>query len=178
MNNTELKIFTMYYINEHDDLSKEEKLALMEWVKDATPDQVGYLLLTGEVKEKLTEEDMDLLNDKYSILESWQSQWMSTAQQQDLAAGSIVATVYALAAIKAGFMAYKRFFSQAAKACAGRSGVEKTSCMNQFKTKALQAQIKVLQSAMGGCSKSKDPVKCKAKLQNKINKIKAKMGQL
>ena len=38
MNNSELKIFTMFYIDEHDDLLGEEKIALMEWVKDATPD--------------------------------------------------------------------------------------------------------------------------------------------
>lgn len=44
----ELKEFTLFYILEHDSLTKKEKLQLAEFVKGANEDQVNYLLATGE----------------------------------------------------------------------------------------------------------------------------------
>ena len=57
MDNTELKIFTFHYINEHD-LSKDQKIALMKWVKEAHVLDVKYLLATGEIKEGVTPEEL------------------------------------------------------------------------------------------------------------------------
>lgn len=68
MDNTKLKIFTIHYVNEHD-LVKEDKLGLMEWVKDADMDQVKHLLLTGEVKDKLVQEDLDFIQENEKDLE-------------------------------------------------------------------------------------------------------------
>ena len=78
----------------------------------------------------------------------------------------------------AGVKAYKRFLSKAARACSGKSGLEKTSCMNKFKKQAQAAKIKELQSGMSKCAKTKDPARCKSKLQGKINKEKSSMGAL
>lgn len=103
------------------------------------------------------------------------------AHQQGLAqgAGAALATAAVLAAaIAGGVAAYKRFFSKAAKACKGKSGNEKTSCMNKFKRQAQQAKVSAMVSAKSKCAKSKDPSSCKIKLDKKIAKEKAKMGDL
>ena len=84
------------------------------------------------------------------------------------------AAAVAAAAIYAGYKIYKRFFSQAAKSCSGKSGAEKTVCMNNYKKQAIQKQITAIQSAAAKCSKSKDPAKCKAAINKKIASLKSK----
>jgi len=81
-------------------------------------------------------------------------------------------------AIYAGYKIYKRFFSQAAKACAGKSGKEKTACMNKYKKTALMKQASAIQSGVSKCAKSKDPAKCKAALSKKVASIKAKAAKI
>jgi hypothetical protein len=81
-------------------------------------------------------------------------------------------------AIYAGYKIYKRFFSQAAKACGGQSGSAKTACMNKYKKQALMKQVAGIQSAAGACSKSKDPAKCKAAIATKVSALKAKASKI
>ena len=180
MNNTQLKIFTMCYINEHDDLLKEEKIALMEWVKDASTDQVNYLLATGEVVDEMTQEHIDRLNEDLASLLPLGKQiryFFETGRLSgDLKAIGI--GILVAAAAGAGMLAYKKIFSASAKACAGREGNEKTSCIEQYKQKAQKAKMDMLKKGLAQCAKSKNPGKCKAKMMEKINKEKAKMGQL
>ena len=70
---------------------------------------------------------------------------------------------------------YQRFFSQAARACSGKSWGEKTRCMKAYRIKALQAQIKQIQRGVGSCTKSKDPAKCKATIQQRVEKLKGQI---
>jgi hypothetical protein len=88
--------------------------------------------------------------------------------------GAVLAALLLYGAAKT----YKRFFSQAAKACKGKSGREKTICMNNYRIKALRAQLADIKRARTSCSKSKDPGKCGKitgaqikKIENKIQKI-------
>jgi hypothetical protein len=81
-------------------------------------------------------------------------------------------------AIYAGAKIYKRFFSQAAKACAGQSGSAKTMCMNKYKKQAIMKQAAAIQSASGTCAKSKNPEKCKAGVATKVQSLKAKAAQI
>lgn len=100
----------------------------------------------------------------------------AAGQAKDLAVAnpSIAAGAAAIAAIAASVVIYKKFFSQAARACKGKSGPDKKNCVNSFKAKGLQAaKAKV----MSGMSKCKDP-KCKAKLQSKAQGFDAKIGAL
>lgn len=174
----DLKIFALEYVKIHDDLLKEQKLAIGKFIMEASDDQVKYMLLSGEVKDKLTEDDKKLVESDGAILDSMQSQWMSTSAQQDLAASGASAAIWSMIAIKAAHVAYKRFLSQAAKACKGMSGLDKTNCMSKFKKKAQAAKVQSLQSGLSKCSKDKNPAKCKAKVQKALNKEKAKMGAL
>jgi len=81
-------------------------------------------------------------------------------------------------AFYAGAKIYKRFFSQAAKACAGQSGAAKTACMNKYKKQAIMKQAAAIQSASNTCAKSKDPAKCKAAVGKKVSALKAKAAKL
>ena len=174
MNTTDLKIFAMYYVMEHDNLLKEEKIAVMEFIKDNSEDHVKHLLLTGEVKYELVKEDLDFI--KEGITDNWPN--VVSARNYGRVHGALAAVLVAAAAFAAA-KAYKRYFTKAGKTCAGKKGIEKKKCIMQVKQKAQQEKLKQLQSALSsGCPKSKDPASCKQKLQSKISKEKAKMGML
>lgn len=87
--------------------------------------------------------------------------------------GMVGATVAAAAALTAGVMAYRRFFSKAAKAC--KNAPDRAACLQQYKIKAKQAQISALNAGKAKCAKSKKPDQCKAKIDAKIASIKSKM---
>ena len=81
-------------------------------------------------------------------------------------------------AIYAGAKVYKRFFSQAAKACGGQSGAAKTQCMGKYKKQAIMKQASAIQSASGSCAKSGNPEKCKAGIAKKVQSLKAKAARI
>ena len=81
-------------------------------------------------------------------------------------------------AIYAGAKVYKRFFSQAAKACGGMKGAAKTQCMGKYKKQAIMKQAAAIQSASGSCAKSKSPEKCKAGIAKKVQSLKAKAASI
>jgi len=87
--------------------------------------------------------------------------------------GMVGAAVAAAAALTAGVMAYRRFFSKAAQAC--KSSPDRAACMGQYKVKAKQAQISALNAGKAKCRKSKNAAGCAAKIDNKIASLKSKM---
>jgi hypothetical protein len=87
--------------------------------------------------------------------------------------GMVGAAVAAAAALTAGVMAYRRFFSKAAKAC--KTSPDRAQCLAQYKMKAKQAQISALNAGKAKCAKTSKPEQCKAKIDGKINTLKAKM---
>jgi ElaB/YqjD/DUF883 family membrane-anchored ribosome-binding protein len=95
-------------------------------------------------------------------------QALQYAQQNPGQAAAIAAG--GAAAITAGVLAYKRFFSKAARACSGMSGAQKTQCMGKYKVQAKKAEIATLNSKKGSC---KGNPKCIAKIQARIQKAQA-----
>lgn len=78
-----------------------------------------------------------------------------------------------------GYISYKfyqNYLSKAAKEC--KDSPDKSECMRQYKIKAVNAQIQKLNGSIRQCEKSKNPDKCKLSLQNKINKLRNKMGKI
>lgn len=80
--------------------------------------------------------------------------------------------------IYGGTKIYKRFLSQAARACKGKSGAEKSACMAKAKADALKKQIADIQSGSAVCAKSKNPEACRAGVNKKIEKLKAKAAKM
>jgi hypothetical protein len=104
----------------------------------------------------------------------------AVGQAKQLAADNPEAAAYAAMAgfvaanIAAGVVIYKKFFSQAAKACRGKKGPDKKNCVKSFKIKGLMAAKAKISS---GIAKCKDP-KCKAKLQAKVQSFDAKISAM
>ncbi len=94
------------------------------------------------------------------------------------AAKGLGAVALATAAIYAGVKAYQRFLSQAARACSGFSGSAKTQCMQKYKANGLRAQITATSAGMNKCSQAKNPEKCRAAIQNRVTKLKAKLAKM
>jgi len=88
--------------------------------------------------------------------------------------GLAAAAILTYASIKT----YKRFLSQAAKACKGKSGKEKTACMKAYRVKGLKAQITDLSRGLTGCAKTKDPAKCSKSVTNKLTSLKKKLAKI
>lgn len=88
--------------------------------------------------------------------------WATSPAGQGLG-GAALAALVAFGAVKA----YKRFFSAAAKQCAGQSGQAKTACMAKAKASAKAKKAAFIQAGSGACAKSKNPEKCKAALRKK-----------
>jgi len=93
--------------------------------------------------------------------------------EMKLGAGLIVAVL-----LYASYKLYKNFLSKAARACKGKSGADKKICMNMFKIKALQTQIRDLQQASKTCSSTSNIAKCKKLLSKKIDKLNKKIENL
>ena len=76
---------------------------------------------------------------------------------------------------KIAFDLYQKYYSKFARQCKGLPPNEKTICMLHAKSKAKNAEISKLKSAMSKCAKAKNPDKCKSVLQNKVNQASATM---
>jgi len=88
--------------------------------------------------------------------------------------GAAMAALIGYAAVKT----YKRFFSQAAKACAKLPTAGKTACMAKYKKQAIMKQAADLQKGASICSRVKNPEKCKAGVAKKLASLKAKAGNI
>ena len=180
----ELKIFALEYIKLHDDLLKEEKLALGDFVMEASDEQVKFMLMTGEVKDKLTEEDLSFIKEGGDVVlynPTWGQLGRMFTKGQNYETGiqaGIKGTLLAAAVAAIALKAYKEYLSKAARACKGKKGVDKKNCMSKFKKEAQKTKIANLQKGLTMCPKTKNPQTCKNKLQTKISKEKAKMGAL
>lgn len=187
MNLTEVKIMTFGHIISQETLTKQEKLQLLTFVKEASDIQLLTLLKTGRMKEEkeiFTERSVDW-SDIQKTLEKKSKETADKALQskegqklakdlgftpQGPSTGEYVAYgALAAAAIAAGVLAYSRFFSKAAKACKDKSGAEKTSCMKSYKAQAKQAEVGVLMSKLNSC---KGNPKCVNKIKARIQKTK------
>lgn len=93
-------------------------------------------------------------------------------------AGKAGAVALGAAAIYAGVKAYQRFMSQAARACGGQSGGAKTACMQKYKANALKGQIAATQRGASSCGQAKDPAKCKAAIDARVQKLKGKLAKV
>jgi hypothetical protein len=75
-----------------------------------------------------------------------------------------------------GAMAYKRFFSKAAKTCKGAP--DRRMCILRFKIKAKEAQAKTIKSKAGLCAKDANPANCKNKIMRKVQSLQSDIKML
>ena len=75
-------------------------------------------------------------------------------------------------------MTYKKQWSKAAKSCKGKVGKDKTLCITKYKLKASEMEMSAAKKVMSQCSKTKNPNKCKQKIQSEIKRIQKKIQKL
>ena len=198
---SDIQYFAAHYVMFKDNLTQNEKIQVIEWIKTSADDKIKSLLIRGdydyhqEAVEQFNEV-FHLLNETTSVgkilsmidsgnatsgelisnlvnlkYQGWHLG--AKAARQQMGAAAIAAVVLVIA-----YKAYKRFYSKAAKACAGKKGDIKTSCMNKFKREALKSQMITLQKGTAACRKTKDPNKCKNRIQTKLRSIKVKLGTI
>ena len=63
---------------------------------------------------------------------------------------------------------HRRYFSQASKKCAGKSGSDRSKCVLKNEIEIFKKAISVLKSNQGQCKKQKDPEKCISKIVNYV----------
>jgi hypothetical protein len=128
----------------------------------------GDLVAKGKV---LWHQAKEAGGDSVSAVSTWLNKVLAMAKANPEMAYGIGGTALAALVVFGAYQAYKRFFSKAAQACSGKKGAEKSACMTAYRTKAKQAQAKVLKMGMAACSKSKDPEKCKSAIRAKASKV-------
>ena len=63
---------------------------------------------------------------------------------------------------------YKDYFTKAARQCSGLPPKEKAICMLRAKMYATNVELQTLKGNLNKCNKSRDPQKCRLKVENKI----------
>ena len=171
----EMKIFAVYYINEQDNLTKQDKKILLDFVKKADKNQVLNLLQTGKMLHEANwaSEIPERAKGIFDFQKTTPDLARLTGNVEGIAIAAIIASI-----LSAAYIVYKRYLSKAAKACKSLKGIERKECLVKFERNAIQAKIASIAKGLPLCAKSKDPAKCKAKLQSKINAEKQKLGNI
>jgi gas vesicle protein len=178
-----LKILTFSYIAEHDRLTKDEKLQLGEFVKEANKDQVLNLLITGypqskSISEKFVKENEELVSEliepAFKLLRVGDHFVAHFTSGDVVAVGGIVLAA-ALTAAAAGL--YANYIDKFGKKCRDFAGFSdgQSWCLHKVRADAYNKQIKTLSSSVKECKKTKNPTKCVSKIKEKIIKLTKKM---
>jgi len=136
-----------------DDLSVKDKASVL-----AYRGKEGAKEIVGDVKNKINQ-----------IKQSASASEIANKIKSN--AVPIGGAVLGAALLFGAYKTYKRFFSKAARACSGKSGPEREVCITNFKKNATKAQINDLKRSLAGCKSSKNPQRCQASIQAKIQKL-------
>lgn len=163
-----LKVFAATYVKESD-IDFNDKLYLVNFIKEAEKDAVLSLLANG-TPDVITESEIpldhverwieSLVEDRvpaYGKGREWRPvgqpdpnyssnmdsayQMAKTAKEAGKGKGAAIA-IGAAAIAAAGALAYKRFFSKAAKACKGKP--DRSACVAKYKAGAQKAKAAVI----------------------------------
>jgi hypothetical protein len=73
---------------------------------------------------------------------------------------------------------YIRNWSAAGRYCKGTTGTHRTACLRRYKIRIMKERLNDLVQKKLYCGKSKDPQKCKTKVDSKIKKLKERISVL
>lgn len=191
-----LKVYAATYVVESNS-SNENKLELLNFIKESDKDHILSLLSTGSMNlnenvgmlvetEYIIEDSIAAWNAKrvikkginkgdnpFRALHKGVDTYGKTKAVVDTAKGAAVGAVVGAAVGAAVELGLKMLSIR--KACKGKKGEEFNKCSRAWHNKRIGAQINLLQRGLSNCKGTKDPAKCKGKIQVKINKLKSKM---
>ena len=151
-------------------LSRSSKLQLLNFVEnEATEYQVMAFLLDGTIVQ-LDEQAENIVEDRFNCSEVGQ---IVTEMEPITAAAALTGTLLAKRAME---FVKRRYLDAAAKMCKGKSGKERTQCIEKIQNKKIDDTIAALKKAKAQCGKTKNPEKCAKKIDKDIayqQKVKA-----
>jgi len=80
-----------------------------------------------------------------------------------------------IAALAGSIFIYKRFFSKAAKACAGQKGDARINCVSKFKITGFEQSIRSLRKNRRFCGRNDKSATCRAKIDSRINSYQSRI---
>jgi hypothetical protein len=83
----------------------------------------------------------------------------------------VAVSLITAAAFAVGKSVYNKFYSNVAKACAGRDRDDKKRCIRDFKLKANYARLGALKKEMGKCNETNNVKKCRNNFLKHMRKI-------
>jgi len=139
-----LKVIAAYIIDESH-FSKYAKIQMLRFIEnDASESQLKVFITEGKI----------------------QSEGENISEIAPIAVALVIG-----AGLAVGKVAYNRFFSDVAKACAGRKQDDKRRCIRDFKLKASYAKLTALKREMGKCNQTNNVKKCRNTFIKHMNKI-------
>lgn len=143
-----------------------------------------------KVKDKLTGEVLDKVEDEIELklkkLSSWYYARKALLDQQRLKelgklnsqgkAGLIISGIGLASVISySAYKLYKEERSKSIQICLNKKGKQRIECIGMYTRKSLLKRLYFLKRSVQKCKYSKDPVRCKDKLDEEILKVEAKI---
>jgi len=160
----EYKIFAGNMIVESDN-TKELKIQLLNFVKDAAEPQVKNFILNGTVMENIKEKDITNINEQFEEVYVQEGVFKSIL-------GIILLT-------PGGWIVWRSIgaaMNQAKNKCGVLAiGSKRDICLTAVYMNAEKKRIALLQKESGNCKQSKNPEKCMKKIKDVIAKSQKKI---
>ena len=117
---------------------------------------------------------------QHRITDTWHKDYSVELSQLSkdilMKAGVVSGTILGLLIIRFAFKIYKKYFTERGKICRKLKGTQLVNCESRVKIEGLNSAIQKMQALKSSqCPKSKDPDKCKKKIDNKIDSYKNKI---
>jgi len=139
-----LKVVAAYIVDEST-LSKYAKIQMLRFIEnDASEAQLKVFITEGKIR----------------------SESENISEIAPIAAALVIG-----AGLAVGKAVYNKFYSDVAKACAGRKQDDKRRCIRDFKLKASYAKLTALKREMGKCNQTNNVKKCRNTFIKHMKKV-------
>ncbi|MHA1816068.1 MAG: hypothetical protein ACTSX1_08690 [Candidatus Heimdallarchaeaceae archaeon] len=140
-----LKLMAAHVVHKSE-LTRYSKVQALRFIEEASGRQLLVFMKEGQIRQVSDEEN---LSEIVPIL---------------------IAPLVVAAAAASGAV-FSRFFSQAARACSGKKGKEKTVCVKDYRIRANRARLAALKREMGKCNQTNNVKKCRNMFLKHAKKI-------
>jgi len=165
----DLRLFSAIYTAEHDNLSKDDRVQILNFIKEANEPQLMFLLQTGSMVNKESEE----LNEVASVT-AFGSVFLKLSQGEANIAAALAAGAIAYFALKTAIAFVKK------KECKQYSVGSPTyaRCKKRVKVDQHQKTIEVMNNKIDLCNNAGNPHKCQFRVRKKILGYEHKINKL
>ncbi len=163
-------------------LSKGAKLQLLNFIQnEATDIQVKALLLDGEILTNIDKQTEQIINDRFKLKENKllsEDLFLTLTALSPAILSTLASAAFLGYVMRGAYRVSKKVMTKAGRACKSYTGNELARCKAKFQKEALTKELQLLKQARSKCSKTKEPQKCVASIDQKIAQTKAKHDKI